>query len=162
MAASLPNRVPIYVSGSASQAYGSQITSQHTDVDGSDAITIYTCNGTYGGMELLRALLKKTDIYSRGSSNGAGKMFFWIFTNGSSQLDNIGQITWTAPTGRGKIAEFQYADYDTALSEQLRGIVLNQGDEVRIQVEDGSISDGYRVFTHARNLSHVDGLPSSL
>lgn len=156
MAEQFPNKIPMYVSGDAGKPYGSQITSQQTDPDGSDAISIYTCNGTFNGHELNRVLLRKITVYARGSSNGAGRMLVWKYINNSGTYDCIGEVSWTAPTARGKIAEFQFADYDPSLSEQLRGEMLYQNDEIWVQFEDALISDGYRVFTHARDLSYFE------
>lgn len=156
MSGFIPNPIPIETSGNASKAYGSNISSSLTDPDGGDAKRVYR-NSEHG-----LVLLRKLVIYSRGT-NGPGRALIWLLHASDGQRECVGEFNWDSTTRGivklGGVQQFFYfEDHDPAHAEVARGEFLPQDGEVYVQIEDALISDGYRVFTHARDYQSVDGL----
>lgn len=154
MAANYPNPIPIYISGDKSTAYpGPNITSSLTDQDGDDAVGVVTLDTN------MFALFRRVTIYSRGSNNGAGTAYVWVDFRGQGVRSCIAQKTWTAPTGRGIVAEIDIVDFDaTDDGDKMKGVVLGGNSVVYIQIQDASMSDGYRATAFLRDLTYIDGL----
>jgi len=158
-----PNKVPVYINGDANRDYGNNIiTSSLTDQDGDDAVLLYRVDDPK-----VFVLARRVVVYSRGGSNGAGKAIVWYLDPDTGTRQPVGQLEWDAPTERGLVkvgSNFVYLDfedYNPTLSEQLRGLIMRQGSELYIQIEDSAISDGYRVFPICRNMSYLEGFDTS-
>lgn len=160
MVAQNPNPIPVYISGDASfgMRYSgtSSISSTQTDADGNDASLIYSMSEPY-----FHGLLRKVKIYSRGT-NGAGRALLWIDDGNLGYRECIGEISWDSTTRglvklSGAVQYFNLEDEDPD-PERMRGYVLRQDTRVYIQIEDSSISDGYRVHCEVRNLTQKEDL----
>jgi hypothetical protein len=161
MAASNPNPIPIYASGNRSRGYSAVISSSLTDLDGGDAVQIYQMDvGTYG-------LVRSIQIYSRGTSNGASvKAHVWFSYDGGSNRDCIKSTTAFAGNVRGIVKTIDMDDITpstTNPSQNQQGFLMgtvDQSEILYIQIEDASISDGYRVMTTVRDYSQKPELAS--
>ena len=147
MASNYPNPIPVYAVGDRSDdGSAGTITTNMTDKDGGDAVRIYRDEASV-------VLLRNVIIYSRGV-NGGGKAYLWQSNTFLSMAKSfIGEAVIPPTTVRGLAVKIQLNDYDPALGEELRGIILERGCELHLQIEDGSISDGYRVWVQARDLT---------
>lgn len=163
MAEQRPNPIPIYISFDASLGmanYGSgYISANQTDLDGGDATECYRVSDISITTRL--TLLRKIKIYSRGT-NGAGKAFLWVDDGGGGGKECIGMIQWDS-IDRGLVrlgGEIQYfnVENEDPAEERMRGYLMRVDTRLFVQIEDGSISDGYRVHTEVRNLTKIEGL----
>jgi hypothetical protein len=153
MAETLPNPIPVYISGDASKGYDSVLNSSQTDMDGSDATDIYAATDPF-----YFVLVRETIIYSRGT-NGGGTAHFWYINDVSGTKSYLGSVTIPASVAtRGEVARFSYKGTYDSDEERMRGMVLSRNAVISIQIEDGSMSDGYRVHTVARDLTQRSGL----
>jgi len=156
MAAQFPNPIPLFISGSASKAAATTISSQGTDLDGSDATQVYSLSDPY-----YFGLLRKVKIYSRGS-NGAGTAYLWVDDGSDGTKECIGQISWDS-TDRGLVrlsGSVVYMDMEgeDPDQERMRGYILRENTVLYVQISDGSISDGYRVHCEVRNMTEIPDL----
>lgn len=159
MVASNPNPIAIFASGNRSRGYGAVINASANDADGSDAVQIYQLDsGAF-------ALLRRIQIYSRGTSNGGAgvKAHIWFSYDGGSTKDCLKTVTF-AGNVRGIVAEIDMDDItpptDANPSPQQGFLMgsLENSEILYIQIEDGSISDGYRVLPVLRDYSQKSDL----
>lgn len=154
MAASNPNPIPICASGNRSKSEAGSITSSANNADGSDAVQLYTMDsGAYG-------LVRRIQIYSNGTSNGASaKAHIWFSWDSGSTRECIKSTTAFAGNVRGIVKEIDMDDITpstTNPSQNQQGFLMGQAEQseiLYIQIEDASISDGYRALAVIRDYS---------